>query len=62
MCLGDINGHVSGHIDGIDGVHGEFGVGQRHLEGRLLLELCWEKELWLKRVEKRKVEFGMRAK
>ena len=22
MCLGDFNGHVGGHIDGFDGVHG----------------------------------------
>ena len=42
MCLGDINGHIGKHIDGLDGVHGGFGVGQRNLEGRLLLEFCME--------------------
>ena len=35
-CLGHINGHVGRHIDG---VHGGYGVGQRNLEGRMLLEL-----------------------
>ena len=37
MCLGDLNGHVDRHIDG---VHGEYGVVQRNLEGRMLLEFC----------------------
>ena len=36
MCLGNINGHVSRHIDGFDGVHGRHGIGQRNLEGRML--------------------------
>ena len=57
MCLGDFNGHVGRHIDGFDGVHGILGVGQRNLEGRILLEFCLEKELcvsntWFKREEK----------
>ena len=25
MSLGDCNGHVGGHIDGLDGVHGGYG-------------------------------------
>ena len=37
------------------------GVGQRNLEGKVLLEFCLEMELcvntWLKREEKRKVTF-----
>ena len=37
MRLGYINGHVSRHIDGFDGVHEGFYVGQRNLEGRMLL-------------------------
>ena len=44
MCLGDINGYIGRHIDGIHGVHC---VGQRNVEGRMLLELCPEKELCL---------------
>ena len=64
MCLGDINGHVHRHIDGFNGVQGGYGVGQRNLGGRMLLELCLEKEsyvsnTWLKREEKRKVKFRM---
>ena len=60
MCLGDFNGHVGGHVDGFDWVHGGYGVGQKNLEGRMLLEYCLVNELfvsntWFKRVEKRKV-------
>ena len=45
MCLGDFNGHVGRHIDGfhidgVDGVHEGYGVCQRSLEGRMLLEFC----------------------
>ena len=42
MCLSYFNGHVGRHIDGFDG---GYGVGQRNLEGRVLLEFCMEKEL-----------------
>ena len=48
MCLGDINGHIGRHIDGLDGVHGGLGVGQRNLEGRMLLVLCGEGTLCVK--------------
>ena len=64
MCFGDINGHIGRHIDGFDGVLGGYGVGQRNLKGRMLLEFCLEKELcvsnaWFKREGKRKVAFRM---
>ena len=36
MCLGDFNGHVGRHIDVVDG---GYGVGQRNLEVRMLLQL-----------------------
>ena len=42
MCLGDINGDVGRHIDGFDGVHEGYGVGQRNLEERMLLALSGE--------------------
>ena len=32
MCLGDINGHICRHINGFDGVHGGYDVGQRNME------------------------------
>ena len=32
MCFGDFNGHIGRHIDGLDGVHGGYGVGQRNFE------------------------------
>ena len=44
ICLGDFNGHVGRHIDGVDGEHRGYGVGQRNLEGRMLLGFCLEKE------------------
>ena len=45
MCLGYFNGHVGRHIDGFDGVHVGYDIGQRNLEGRMLFEFCLEKEL-----------------
>ena len=60
MCLGDFTGLVGRYIDGFDGVHGGYGVGQRNVAGRMLLEFCLEKQLcvsnaWFEREEKRKV-------
>ena len=45
MCLGDCNGHVGRHINGFDGDHGVYGVGQMNLEGSMLLKYYLEKEL-----------------
>ena len=42
MCYDDFNGNVDRHIDGFDGVHEGYGVGQRNLEGRMLLQLRLE--------------------
>ena len=44
MCLGVFNGHVGSHIDGFEGLHGWYGVGQSNLEGRMLLEFCLERD------------------
>ena len=64
MCVSDLNGHVGRHIDGFHGVHGGYGVGQRNLEGRMLLEFFPEKQLgvsntWFKIEEWRKATFRM---
>ena len=64
ISLGDFNGHVGWHIDEFDGVHGGYGLGQRNLDGRMLLEFCLEKVLclsntWFRREEKRKVTYRM---
>ena len=53
ICLGDFNGHVGRYIDGFSG---QYGLEQKNLEGRMLLEFCLEKELcvsytWSKREE-----------
>ena len=45
MRLDDFSGNVGRHIDGFHGAHGGYGVGQRNLVGRMLLEFCLEKEL-----------------
>ena len=42
MCLGDFSGHVGTDVYG---VHGWYGVRQRKLEVRMLLEFCLVKEL-----------------
>ena len=36
MCLGEFNGHTGRHIDGFDGVHEGYGVGQRKNVTRVL--------------------------
>ena len=43
MCMGDFNGHVGRHIDGIDGAHGGYCVGQRNLEGKMLPDFSGER-------------------
>ena len=60
VCSADVNGHIGRQIDAFDGVHA--GYGQRNSEGRMLSELCLEKELcvsnrWCKKEEKMKVTF-----
>ena len=47
MFLGDIDGHVGRHIDGFVGVYGGYGVDQRNLERRMLLEFCLDKDLFV---------------
>ena len=37
-----LHGHVGMHIGGFDGDYGGYGVGQRNLEGGMLLEFCLE--------------------
>uniref|UniRef100_A0A0L8G8U0 Endonuclease/exonuclease/phosphatase domain-containing protein n=1 Tax=Octopus bimaculoides TaxID=37653 RepID=A0A0L8G8U0_OCTBM len=60
--MGDFNGHVGKWILGFEGVHGGKGIGERNLEGRMLLEFCDEKELcvntWFRKTKKRKVTFS----
>ena len=41
ICLGDFNGHING-------VHGGHGVGQRNLEGRMLLVLSGDGTMCVK--------------
>ena len=64
MCMGDFNGHMERHVDGFDFFHGWYGVGQRNLVERMLLESCLEKEFctsntWFVREEKMKVTFRL---
>ena len=36
--LGDFNGHIGRRINGFESVHGGYGIGERNVEGRRLLE------------------------
>ena len=45
LGMGDFNGHVGKRIEGYEGVHGENGIGESNVEGKMLLEFCDEKEL-----------------
>ena len=58
MCLAGFNGHISGHIDGFDGVHGGYGVGQRNFEGRMLLVLSGEGIMCVKYMVKERGKKG----
>ena len=48
MCFGDFNEYIGRHIDGIDGVHGGYGVCQWNLKGRMLLVLSGERIMHVK--------------
>ena len=48
MCLSDFNGHAGRHVDGFNGIYGGYGIAERNLEGRMLLEFCLEKDLCVK--------------
>ena len=46
--------HVGRHIDAFDWVHGGYGVGQKNLQGKMLVEFCLDSmthvsTTWLKR-------------
>ena len=43
MCLGNYNGHVGRHIDRFDRIQRRYRVGQKNLEGRMLLLLLRER-------------------
>ena len=45
--LGDSNGHVDEGIEGLEDVHVGNGIGKRNAEGRMLLEFCDQRELFV---------------
>ena len=45
MKMDDFNGHIGRHIDGLHAAHVVHDIGQRNLEGRMLVESCLEMEL-----------------
>ena len=45
LGIRDFNGHVRKQMDGFESVYGENGIGQRNLEGRMLLKFCDQKDL-----------------
>ena len=51
-------------IDGFKGVRGGYGIGNKNVEGKRLLEFCDEKELcvantWFEKKEQRKITYSM---
>ena len=57
LGMGDFNGHVGKRIEGYEDVHGGYGIGERNVEEKMLLEFCDEKELcvantWFRKGEK----------
>ena len=59
LGLGDFNRHVERWIDGLEGVHGWYGIGKRNVEERRLLEFVMKRSCaWqthgLKRKKKEK--------
>ena len=53
VCMGGFNEYVGRHIDTFDGVHRRYGISQRNLVRRMLLDICLEKNClsntWCKR-------------
>ena len=63
LGMGDFNGRVGKWIESYEGVHGGNRIGERNVEGKMLLEFCDAKELctantWFKKGEKRKVTYS----
>ena len=63
LGMGDFNGHVGKRIAGYEDVHGGYGIGERNVERKMLLEFCDEKELcvanmWFRKGKKRKVTYS----
>ena len=61
--MGDISGHVGSNIDGFQGVHGGFRIGELNQEGRMLLEFFDAKHLcisikWLRKADKKKITYA----
>ena len=61
--LRDFNGHVGKCAEGFEGIHGEYGIGKRNAEGRMLLDFCDQKVLcvantWYEKKDERKVTYS----
>ena len=59
----DFNGHVGRNIDGFQGVNGGFSIGERNQDGRMLLEFCDAKHLyianaWFRKADNKKIHYG----
>ena len=64
LGMWDFNGLVGRRINGFQGVHGGYRIGNRKVEERRLLEFCDEKELrvantWFEKKEQRKIIHSM---
>ena len=60
----DFIGHAGRRIDGFEGVHGRYGIGERNVEERRLIEFCDKKKLCVantcfEKKEQRKITCNM---
>ena len=60
LGMGDFNGPVGKQIEGYEDVHGGNGIGERNVEGKILLEVCDEKGLCVAKTWFRKGKRGKR--
>ena len=63
LGLGHFNGDVGKCAEGFEGIHGGYEIGKRIADGKMLLDLCDQKELcvantWYKKRNKRKVTYS----
>ena len=56
LCMGNFNGHMGRHIDGLHWVYGGNGEGQKNLNRRMLLVLPGERNMNIKCMAKERGE------
>ena len=47
LSLRYVKGHVGKRAEGFEGIHGGYGIEERNTEGRMLLDFCDQKQLYV---------------